>query len=91
MHKIGQLGEFLGLKYLIASIKGFLLVPQFIDNKSKIVLKNKDITFDTIKTVNSSLKGIWKSFGAVITLSDNEIKDIMKIINSLKNSGILFK
>ena len=91
LHKIGQLGGFLGLNYLIAPIKAFLSVPQFIDNNSKIVLKNKDIIFDTIKTVDSSLKGIRKSFGAGITLTDNEIKAIMKVINSLENRGILFK
>ena len=91
LHKIGQLGGFLGLNYLIAPIKRFLSVPQFIDNNSKIVLKNKDIIFDTIKAVDSSLNGIRKSFGAGITLTDYEIKAIMKVINSLENRGILFK
>ena len=32
-----------------------------------------------------------KSFGAGITLTDNEIKDIMKVIKSLENRGILLK
>ena len=69
-------------------------MPKFIDNKFKNLLKNKEKMFNTIKTVDNSIKGI-KSikniFGARITLTDNEIKDIMKVIKSLENRGILLK
>ena len=71
------------LKYAIAPIKGLLLVSQFIDNKLKSVLKNKDKISDTIKTVDSS--------GAGVTLTNNEIKDVMKVIKSLENREISLK
>ena len=37
-------------------------------------MKNKDKIFDTIKTVDSSIKGIKKLFGARIALTNNEKK-----------------
>ena len=52
LHKIGQSGEFIGLRYLIAPIKGLFSVSQFIDNKLKNVLKNKDKISNTIKQLN---------------------------------------
>ena len=54
-------------------------------------IKNKDKIFDTMKTVDNSLKGIKKCFGAGITVTDNEIKDIVKVIKSLENRGVLLK
>ena len=71
-----------------------LSVPWFIDSKFKNALKNKDNISDTIKTVDSSIKdikSIKKLFGAGITLTDNEIKDIIKVIKSLEKRGILLK
>ena len=37
-----------------------------------------------MKTVDNSLKGIKKRFGAGITVTDNEIKDIVKVIKSFR-------
>ena len=37
------------------------------------------------------LKMLLKTFGAGVTLRNNEIKDIMKVIKSLENRGILLK
>ena len=37
------------------------------------------------------LKMLLKTFGAGVTLSNNEIKDIVKVIKSLENRGILLK
>ena len=54
----------------------------------------KDGIFDAIKTVDNSIKGIKsikKLFGAGIVITDNEIKDIMKVIKSLENRGLLSK
>ena len=74
------------------AIKGLKSMPECIDNKLKNVLKNEDKIFDTVKTVDNFIKGI-KSikncFGGGITLTDNEIKDIIKVIKSLENRGIL--
>ena len=69
-------------------------MPKFIDNKLKNVLKNKYKIFDTIKTVDNFIKGtksIKKLFGAGIILTDNEIKDVIKVIKSLENRGILLE
>ena len=53
---------------------------------------------DIIKTANTSklyigaLKNIFGDYsGAEITLTNNEIKDIIKVIKSLENRGILLK
>ena len=62
--KIGQSGRFIGLNYLTAPIKGLLLYPNLSIINLKNVLKNKDKVSDTIKTVDSSIKGIKKIFGA---------------------------
>ena len=91
MSKIVQSGGFICLNYLIAPIKGLTSLPQFINNKLKNVLKNKDKSSDKIKTVESSIIGIKKPFRAGITLANNEIKDIIKVIKSLENRGILQK
>ena len=39
-------------------IKGLESMPKFIDNKRTNVLNNKDKIFDTVKTVDNSIKGI---------------------------------
>ena len=39
-------------------IRGLETMPEFIHNKFKNVLKNKDKVFDTIRTVENSVKGI---------------------------------
>ena len=50
--------------------------------------------FDTIKTVDNSIEGIKSTtnrFGTGITLTDIKIKDVIKVIKSLENRGILLK
>ena len=89
LSKIVQSGGFIGLNYLIAPIKGLTSLLQFINNKLKNVLQNKDKPSDTIKTVESSIKSIKKPFRAGITLTNNKIKHIIKVIKSLENRGIL--
>ena len=91
LSKMVHPGELTGLEYTIAPIKRLLSVPQFIDNKLKNVLKTKNKISDTIKTVDSSIKGIKKISGTGIALTNNEIKGIMKVIKSLENGGILLK
>ena len=71
LHKIEQLGGFMGLNDLIAPIKRLVSLPEFIDDKLRNVLKNKDKISDTIKAVASSIKDIKELFGAGITLTDN--------------------
>ena len=69
-------------------------MPKFNDNKFKNVLKNKDQIFDIMKIVDNSINGITnikKHFGAGINVIKNEVKDIMKVIKSLENRGVLLK
>ena len=44
-----------------------------------------------MKTVDNSLKGIKKRFGAGITVTDNEIKDIVKVIKSFRKQRCFIK
>ena len=47
---------------------------------------------DILKTANFSKDVLWaftKAFGTAITLTNNEIKHIIKVIKSLENRGIL--
>ena len=69
-------------------------MPKFNDNKFKNVLKNKDQIFDIMKIVDNSINGITnikKHFGAGINVTKNGVKDIMKVIKSLENRGVLLK
>ena len=91
LDEIGQSRGFLGINYLIAPIKGLLSVLKFIDNEFKNVLKNKNKISGTIKTVDSSIKDIKKFFRVGITVTDNEIKDLMKVIKSLENTEVFLK
>ena len=48
--------------------------------------------FDFSKNVLQASKKPYKEvYGEVLTLTDNEIKDIIKVIKSLENRGILLK
>ena len=91
LDEIGQSRGFLGINYLIAPIKGLLSVLKFIDNEFKNVSKNKNKISGTIKTVDSSIKDIKKFFRVGITVTGNEIKDLMKVIKSLENTGVFLK
>ena len=91
LDEIGQSRGFLGINYLIAPIKGLLSVLKFIDNEFKNVLKNNNKISGTIKTVDSSIKDIKKFFRVGITVTGNEIKDLMKVIKSLENTEVFLK
>ena len=91
LDEIGQSRGFLGINYLIAPIKGLLSVLKFIDNEFKNVLKNKNKISGTIKTVDSSIKDIKNFFRVGITVTGNEIKDLMKVIKSLENTEVFLK
>ena len=73
-------------------LKEFSSLPEIIDDILKHILKNKGKIYDIIKTVDNSITiitGIKKVFGTGVTLTDNEIKNIIKVIKSLENRGIL--
>ena len=76
-----------------------LLTCNIIRVVSKILNKSDDLNIkvslnDIIKTTDTSRKIIKDSknvFGTGVTLANNEVKDIKKLIKSLENRGILLK
>ena len=56
-----------------------------------VMLTGKASEYYTSKEINELSKQFASSKGSGITLTNNEIKDIMKVIKSLENSGILLK
>ena len=55
------------------------------------MLAGKASEYYTSKEINELSKQFASSKGSGITLTNNEIKDIMKVIKSLENNGILLK
>ena len=45
----------------------------------------KEKNYGAIKTVDNSIKSIWKVFGTGITLTNNEIKDVIKLTSEDRN------
>ena len=76
-----------------------LLTCNIIRVVSKILYKSDDLNIkvslnDIIKTTDTSRKIIKDSknvFGTGVTLTNNEVKDIKKLIKSLENRGTLLK
>ena len=68
------------------------MLPKIINEadelSEKVTLNNKIETASIYKNIINASK---KVFGIGITLTNNEIKDIMKVIKSLENRGILSK
>ena len=92
-----QLGGFIfGLPYLWDSsnirFKGLLSSAKSISNSIvKTVNKVDPVDAGLSLLVKKIIKGISSIKGSGITLTNNEIKDIMKVIKSLANRGILLK
>ena len=82
LSKMIQSRGLIGLEYGIGPIKGLLSMPKTINNKIENLLEVKEESYDTIKTVDNSIKSRQNVFG--ITLTDNEIKDTIKVIRSLE-------
>ena len=48
-------------------------------------LEKRDKIYDAIKTVDDSIKGIKNFFEARITLTDDKMKDIVKVFRKFRN------
>ena len=66
--------------------KGISLSPKLT---TKLAVKATE--YDINKGINELDKQFTSSKGSGITLTNNKIKDIMKVIKSLENRGILLK
>ena len=88
LHKIGQSGEFLGTHLGPLFKAGLPLIGNVLKPLAKSVLIQLGLT-----AVATNL-AIHKMFGSETTtliISNEEMKDIMKTINSLEESGLLIK
>ena len=83
----------LGKSLLFKPDKVFKKIVNEADKLSKKVTINNIIKVATdFKNVTKDFKNVSdKVLGTGITLTDNEIKDIIKVIKSLENRGILLK
>ena len=60
-------------------------------NYLKIGVSDIIKTADTFNNIINILEINVKCFGSGITLTSNEIKDIIKVVESLENRGVLLK
>ena len=94
-----QLGEFLpfSLNYVNpfkkAADRALSLVDSYIKEANNIGFNNKDVFVDAeLSLLGKKIKKrILSITGSGITLTYNEIKDIMKVFKSLENRAILLK
>ena len=88
LSKMFQLGGFLLLKLLFPTLKIWERIV-----KRKVSKIAKDVAKIAAKQfVNTEKDTLSKKFlVSGITLTNNEIKDIIKVINYLENAGILLK
>ena len=91
MHEIGQSGGFLG-RLLGPLLKtGFPLMKNLIKPLAKSVLIPLGLTAAVSATDAVIHKKTFGSGISMLVISNKEMNDIMKIINSLEESGLLIK
>ena len=91
MHKIGQSGGFLG-RILGPLLKtGLLLMKNVLKPLAKSVLIPLGLTAPTSATDAAIHKKMFGSGFITLIISNEEMNDIMKIIKSLEESGLLTK
>ena len=89
MHNIGQSGGFLG-KVLGPLVKtGLPLVKNVLKPLAKIILLG--LTAAASATNAAIHKKMFGSSRATLKISNKEMEDIMKIVKSLEESGLLIK
>ena len=87
-----QSGGFVN-KFLGAFFDPVKTIKEIINKADKLSKKNVSLNHISEK-VNFAKDVLWastKTFGAGISLNNNEIKDIMKVIKALENRGILLR
>ena len=92
LHKIGQLGGFLG-RILGPLLKtGLPLIGNVLKPLAKSVLIPLELTAAAASATDAAIHK--KMFGSGVTtliISIEEMNDILKIVNSLEESGVLIK
>ena len=87
LHKIGQSGGFLGL--LLKT--GLSLIGSILEASAKSVLIRLGLMGAASATAAAIQKTIYGSGTTALIISDEEMKDIMKIVKYLEDSGLLIK
>ena len=91
LHKTGQSGGFLG-RLLGPLLKtGLPLIGSVIKPLAKSILIPLGLTAAASTTDTAIHKKIFRSGFTTLKISNEEINDIMKIVNSLEESGLLIK
>ena len=91
MHKIGQSGGFLGT--LLGSLlkTGLVLMKNVLKQLAKSVLIPLGLSAAASPRDAAIQKKIFGSDMTTLILSNEEVNDVMKIIDSLEESGLLIK
>ena len=91
LYKIGQSGGFLG-RLLGPLLKtGLPLIGNVLKPLAKSILIPLGLTAAASTTDTAIHKKIFRSGFTTLKISNEEINDIMKIVNSLEESGLLIK
>ena len=89
LHSIGQLGRFLG-KLLGPLLKtGLPLIRCVLKPLTKSILKPLGLIAAASATDAAIHKKMFRSGNKTLTIPNEEMNDIMKIVKSLKESGLL--
>ena len=91
MHKIGQSREFLGRLVGPLLKTGLPLIGNVLKSLTKIVLISLGLTAATSATDSAIHKKMFGSGTTKLIISNEGLNDIMKIVKSLEESGLLIK
>ena len=91
MHKIGQSGGFIGRPLRPLLKTGLPLIGNVLKPLAKRVLIRLGLTAAASATDAAIQKKVFRSGVTTLIISNEEINDIVKIINSLKEFGLLMK
>ena len=91
LHKIGQSGGFLGRLLGLLLKTGLILIGNVLKPLAKSILIPLQLTAPASATDAAIHKKMFGSGTTTLIISNGEMNDIMKIINSLKESGLLIK
>ena len=91
LYKIGQSGGFLGRRLGPLLKTGLPLTGNVLKPLDKSVLIPVGLTAAAAATDSATHKKMFGSGNTTLIISNEELNDIMKIVNSLKGSGLLIK
>ena len=97
MHKIGQSGRFLGRILRLLLKNGYLLIVNVLKPLAKSIFIPLGLTAAAAAAAAAAAtdavvhKKMFESGITIVIISNEEMNNIMKIVNSLEESGLLIK